>query len=136
MKYAIGLFSLLLLMAGTAKAQQRSTNQKAGNTAASTTKGSGAGQSAEQYNTTEGDANTSTTTGTPKNSLPRNSNNQTNPTVGTGTTLDQNAGAASNSPSPAVSSDPIPTKTDNTSSVRQGTSTEVKAKKIKPPKEN
>ncbi|GAB3714594.1 hypothetical protein GCM10027592_54510 [Spirosoma flavus] len=135
MKYAIGIFTMVLLMAGSAMAQQRSTNQKAGNTAASTTKGSGVGQSPELYNTTTGDASSNTTTGTPQNSLPRNSNNQTNPTVGTGTTLDQNAGAASNAPSSAVSSDPIPTKTDNTSSVKQG-STEVKAKKVKPPKEN
>ncbi|GAB3998318.1 hypothetical protein GCM10028807_45690 [Spirosoma daeguense] len=138
MKYVLGMFSLMILTAGSVVAQQRNTNQKpAGNSTLSTTQGSGTGQSPEQYNTTAGDASSSTTsTGVPQNSLPRNSNNQTNPTVGTGTTLDQNAGAGSNSPSPAVSPSPIPTKTDNTSSVREGGETGVKAKKIKPPKEN
>ncbi len=130
------MFVLLFLLAGSATAQKRTTNQRAGNTATSTTQGSGTGQSPEQYNTTAGDANTSTTAGNTQNSLPRNSNNQTNPTVGTGTTLDQNAGAASNAASPAVNSSPIPTKTDNASSVIRGDAPDVKANKIKPRKKN
>lgn len=136
MKNLIGMLGVVLLIGTSAVAQQNSNSRDTtGNRTTQPTTGNvGTGLTTDQVNaanaTAAGAADKGATSTTRPNTSVPNSNNGTNAAVGTGNTLDQNAGsvtpgAGGNSVTPA-------TKTDNTSSVIKGHATDVKPKKIKP----